>query len=93
MSVGEQCQVMFSWLLKALVRLQATEGTFSKETFDELCWTLTSKKNWKPSIQKGLCSQKDCFKLFCLFNLLSEDRYPLVIIQPEVSEKTRKMDR
>ncbi|KAI2665376.1 hypothetical protein H4Q32_021640 [Labeo rohita] len=64
-------------------QLKATEGTFNKEIFDELCWTMTSKKNCKPSIQQGLCSQKDCFKLFCLFNLLSEDRYPLVIIQPE----------
>jgi len=75
------------------VHLQATEGTFNKETFDELCWTLTSKKNFKPSTQQHLCSQKDCFKLFCLFNLLSEDRYPLVIIQPEVREKTRKRVR
>ncbi|XP_059361291.1 differentially expressed in FDCP 6 homolog isoform X3 [Carassius carassius] len=65
-------------------QLKATEGTFCKETFDDLCWTMTSKKNCKPSVQQGLCSPKDCFKLFCLFNLLSEDRYPLVIIQPEI---------
>lgn len=45
---------------------------------------MTAKKNLKPSIQQGVCSQSDCFKLFCLFNLLSEDRYPLVIVQPEV---------
>uniref|UniRef100_A0A8C1ZBY6 DEF6 guanine nucleotide exchange factor c n=1 Tax=Cyprinus carpio TaxID=7962 RepID=A0A8C1ZBY6_CYPCA len=70
--------------LNKYILAKATEGTFSKETFDDLCWTMTSKKNCKPSIQQGLCSPKDCFKLFCLFNLLSEDRYPLVIIQPEL---------
>ncbi|XP_016091680.1 differentially expressed in FDCP 6 homolog [Sinocyclocheilus grahami] len=72
-------------------QLKATEGTFSKEAFDDLCWTMTSKKNCKPSIQQGLCSQKDCFKLFCLFNLLSEDRYPLVIIQPELEYLLKKV--
>ncbi|XP_026065464.1 differentially expressed in FDCP 6 homolog isoform X3 [Carassius auratus] len=70
--------------LNKYILAKATEGTFCKETFDDLCWTMTSKKNCKPIIQQGLCSAKDCFKLFCLFNLLSEDRYPLVIIQPEI---------
>ncbi|XP_067284273.1 differentially expressed in FDCP 6 homolog isoform X1 [Pseudorasbora parva] len=77
--------------LNKYILAKATEGTFSKEIFDELCWTLTSKKNFKPSIQHGLCSQKDCFKLFCLFNLLSEDRYPLVIIQPELEYLLKKI--
>ncbi|XP_051748132.1 differentially expressed in FDCP 6 homolog isoform X2 [Ctenopharyngodon idella] len=77
--------------LNKYILAKATEGTFNKETFDELCWTLTSKKNCKPSIQQGLCSQKDCFKLFCLFNLLSEDRYPLVIIQPELEYLLKKI--
>ncbi|XP_043092511.1 differentially expressed in FDCP 6 homolog [Puntigrus tetrazona] len=77
--------------LNKYILAKATEGTFSKETFDELCWTMTSKKNCKPSIQQGLCSHKDCFKLFCLFNLLSEDRYPLVIIQPELEYLLKKI--
>lgn len=70
---------------------KATEGTFNKETFDELCWMMSSKKNCKPSVYQGLCSQRDCFKLFCLFNLLSEDRYPLVIIQPELEYLLKKI--
>ncbi|TRY93136.1 hypothetical protein DNTS_016479 [Danionella cerebrum] len=70
--------------LNKYILAKATEGTFNKEIFDELCWTMTSKKNCKAAIQQGLCSARDCFKLFCLFNLLSEDRYPLVIIQPEL---------
>ncbi|KAK2892715.1 hypothetical protein QQF64_035484 [Cirrhinus molitorella] len=77
--------------LNKYILAKATEGTFNKEIFDELCWTMTSKKNCKPSIQQGLCSQKDCFKLFCLFNLLSEDRYPLVIIQPELEYLLKKI--
>ncbi|XP_016399931.1 differentially expressed in FDCP 6-like isoform X2 [Sinocyclocheilus rhinocerous] len=77
--------------LNKYILAKATEGTFSKEAFDDLCWTMTSKKNCKPSVQQGLCSQKDCFKLFCLFNLLSEDRYPLVIIQPELEYLLKKI--
>ncbi|XP_055046645.2 differentially expressed in FDCP 6 homolog isoform X1 [Misgurnus anguillicaudatus] len=77
--------------LNQYIVAKATEGTFNKEIFDELCWTMTSKKNCKPSSYQGLCSQRDCFKLFCLFNLLSEDRYPLVIIQPELEYLLKKI--
>lgn len=65
---------------------QVKEGTFDKEQFDDLCWMMTMKKNFKGVQKEGLLSDKDCFKLFCLFNLLSEDRYPLVMIQEEVKE-------
>ncbi|KAM9468369.1 uncharacterized protein def6c [Clarias gariepinus] len=77
--------------LNKYILAKATEGTFDKETFDELCWMMTAKKNFKPSVLHGVCSQRDCFKLFCLFNLLSEDRYPLVIIQPELDYLLKKI--
>ncbi|XP_027007157.2 differentially expressed in FDCP 6 homolog [Tachysurus fulvidraco] len=77
--------------LNKYILAKATDGTFNKETFDELCWMMTAKKNFKPSIQQGVCSQRDCFELFCLFNLLSEDRYPLVIIQPELEYLLKKI--
>ncbi|KAF5899746.1 differentially expressed in FDCP 6, partial [Clarias magur] len=77
--------------LNKYILAKATEGTFDKETFDELCWMMTAKKNFKPSVLHGVCSQRDCFKLFCLFNLLSEDRYPLVIIQPELEYLLKKI--
>lgn len=77
--------------LNKYILAKVTDGTFNKEIFDELCWTMSSKKNCKPSVQQGLCSQRDCFKLFCLFNLLSEDRYPLVIIQPELEYLLKKI--
>lgn len=58
---------------------------FDKEKFDDLCWMMTSKKNFKQGLMGKLLSERDFFKLFCLFNLLSEDRYPLVMIPEEVT--------
>lgn len=67
-----------------LLFLQVKEGTFDKEKFDDLCWMMTMKKNFTGVLQNGLLTERNCFKLFCLFNLLSEDHYPLVIIVEEV---------
>ncbi|NXE27501.1 DEFI6 protein, partial [Ardeotis kori] len=61
------------------------EGAFVKENFDELCWTLTAKKNYKPDRNgNSIISHQDAFKLWCLFNFLSEDKYPLVMVPDEV---------
>lgn len=61
------------------------EGAFVKENFDELCWTLTAKKNYKPDRNgNSVVSHQDAFKLWCLFNFLSEDKYPLVMVPDEV---------
>lgn len=62
---------------------KVVEGTFIKENVDELCWTLTAKKNYRPE-GKSILPGKDAFRLWCLFIFLSEDRYPLVIIPDEV---------
>ncbi|KAM9772120.1 differentially expressed in FDCP 6 homolog [Syngnathus typhle] len=68
------------------------EGMFDKEKFDDLCWTMTMKKNRKgPPPEGALLSERNCFKLFCLFNLLSEDRYPLVMIPQEVEYLLKKI--
>ncbi|XP_070709696.1 differentially expressed in FDCP 6 homolog [Pempheris klunzingeri] len=67
------------------------EGMFDKEKFDDLCWMMTSKKNFKGLPQGALLSERDCFKLFCLFNLLSEDRYPLVMIPEEMEYLLKKI--
>ncbi|XP_042566026.1 differentially expressed in FDCP 6 homolog [Clupea harengus] len=77
--------------LNNYILAKAQEGTFNKEMFDELCWMMTSKKKYKPSVEKGLCSGKNSFKLFCLFNLLSEDHYPLVMIPQEVEYLLKKI--
>ncbi|XP_061570770.1 differentially expressed in FDCP 6 [Cololabis saira] len=67
------------------------EGMFDKEKFDDLCWMMTKKKNFKGVPQGSLLSERACFKLFCLFNLLSEDRYPLVMIAEEVEYLLKKI--
>ncbi|KAI1888102.1 hypothetical protein AGOR_G00181590 [Albula goreensis] len=77
--------------LNKYILAKAKEGTFNKETFDDLCWMMTAKKNHKPSMPVGVCSRQDCFKLFCLFNLLSEDHYPLVMIPAEVEYLMKKI--
>ncbi|NXH54356.1 DEFI6 protein, partial [Rhabdornis inornatus] len=68
------------------------EGAFVKENFDELCWTLTAKKNYKPDRNgNSVVSHKDAFKLWCLFNFLSEDKYPLVMVPDEVEYLLKKI--
>ncbi|XP_034433952.1 differentially expressed in FDCP 6 homolog isoform X2 [Hippoglossus hippoglossus] len=67
------------------------EGMFDKEKFDDLCWMMTMKKNFRGIPQGALLSERDCFKLFCLFNLLSEDRYPLMMIPEEVEYLLKKI--
>lgn len=48
-----------------------------------MCWTLCSRKNLDQS--KLIISNDDAFKIWCIFNFLSEDRYPLIIVTEEVS--------
>ncbi|NXC10575.1 DEFI6 protein, partial [Orthonyx spaldingii] len=68
------------------------EGAFVKENFDELCWTLTAKKNYKPDRNgNSVVSHRDAFKLWCLFNFLSEDKYPLVMVPDEVEYLLKKI--
>lgn len=64
---------------------QVEEGAFVKEHFDELCWTLTAKKNYQvDSNGNSMLSNQDAFRLWCLFNFLSEDKYPLIMVPDEV---------
>ncbi|XP_042191366.1 LOW QUALITY PROTEIN: differentially expressed in FDCP 6-like [Callorhinchus milii] len=58
------------------------EGRFVKENCNELCRMLTAKKKLQHN-GTGLLSERDTFKLWCLFNFLSEDSYPLVIVKEE----------
>ncbi|XP_056434633.1 differentially expressed in FDCP 6 [Gadus chalcogrammus] len=66
------------------------EGTFDKEKFDDVCWMMTRKKNYLTLPQGSLLSENDSFKLFCLFNLLSEDRYPLLMVAEEAEYLVKK---
>ncbi|KAM8977262.1 differentially expressed in FDCP 6 homolog [Pelodytes ibericus] len=65
------------------------DGSFVKEHFHELCWTLTAKKNYRP--KGAVLPNKDAFHLWCLFNYLSEDTYPLVMVPDEVQYLLQKL--
>ncbi|XP_073431721.1 differentially expressed in FDCP 6 homolog [Dendrobates tinctorius] len=68
---------------------KVVDGSFVKESFHELCWTLTAKKNYRPF---GVTLPKeDAFHLWCLFNYLSEDTYPLTMVPDEVQYLLQKL--
>ncbi|XP_028308858.1 differentially expressed in FDCP 6 homolog isoform X2 [Gouania willdenowi] len=68
------------------------EGSFNKEDVDELCWTLTAKKNYQPDRgSNNVLPERDAFRLWCLFNFLSEDKYPLVMVADEVEYLLKKI--
>lgn len=68
------------------------EGSFVKENVDELCWTLTAKKNYRTDRNSDtVLPEKDAFRLWCLFNFLSEDKYPLVMVPDEVEYLLKKI--
>ncbi|XP_067091714.1 differentially expressed in FDCP 6 homolog [Osmerus mordax] len=69
---------------------KVVEGTFDKEKVDELCWTLCSNKNYHPK-DGGILSHDDALRLWCLFNFLSEDKYPLVLVSDEVEYLLKKL--
>ncbi|XP_035376015.1 differentially expressed in FDCP 6 homolog isoform X2 [Electrophorus electricus] len=71
---------------------KVVEGTFDKEEVDELCWTLCSKKFYHPSTNHtAVLTNKDAGRLWCLFNFLSEDKYPLVLVAEEVEYLLKKI--
>ncbi|XP_060912891.1 differentially expressed in FDCP 6 homolog isoform X1 [Labrus mixtus] len=70
---------------------KVVDGSFIKENVDELCWTLTAKKNYQPDkTSNTILPEKDAFRLWCLFNFLSEDKYPLVMVPDEVEYLLKK---
>lgn len=68
-----------------LFPLQVTEN-FDRHDFNKMCWTLCSRKNLV--LSKLMISNDDAFKIWCIFNFLCEDQYPLVITTEEVSVQT-----
>ncbi|XP_020503940.1 differentially expressed in FDCP 6 homolog isoform X2 [Labrus bergylta] len=70
---------------------KVVDGSFIKENVDELCWTLTAKKNYQTDkTSNTVLPEKDAFRLWCLFNFLSEDKYPLVMVPDEVEYLLKK---
>lgn len=80
-----ECVPTVSSCLHPFFLSQVIEGSFVKENVDELCWTLTAKKNYQTDKNSDtVLPEKDAFRLWCLFNFLSEDKYPLVMVPDEV---------
>uniref|UniRef100_A0A8C7FCG2 DEF6 guanine nucleotide exchange factor a n=1 Tax=Oncorhynchus kisutch TaxID=8019 RepID=A0A8C7FCG2_ONCKI len=74
-----------------LDKVKSCTQTHPKQV-DELCWTLTAKKNYKPAKDnKNVLPGKDAFHLWSLFNFLSEDKYPLVMVPDEVEYLLKKI--
>ncbi|XP_047452558.1 switch-associated protein 70b [Mugil cephalus] len=69
--------------------LDKVTDNFDRQDFNKMCWTLCFRKN----LGQGqlLISNDDAFKIWCIFNFLSEDRYPLIIVTEEIEYFLRKL--
>ncbi|XP_077941562.1 switch-associated protein 70 [Gasterosteus aculeatus] len=62
--------------------LDKVHGEFDLVEFNKICWLLCYKKNI--CTKRLLFSEDKAFKVWCIFNFLSEDKYPLVIVTEEI---------
>ncbi|XP_061679289.1 switch-associated protein 70b [Syngnathoides biaculeatus] len=69
--------------------LDKVTDNFDRQDFDRMCWTLCSRKNLDQN--QLLISNEDAFKIWCIFNFLSEDSYPPVIVTEEMEYFLRKL--
>ncbi|KAK9516277.1 hypothetical protein VZT92_024218 [Zoarces viviparus] len=69
--------------------LDKVTGNFDLHDFNKMCWTLSNRKNL--DLSQLLISPDDAFKIWCIFNFLSEDRYPLTIVTEEIEYFLRKL--
>uniref|UniRef100_A0A8C7TJZ2 Switch-associated protein 70 n=1 Tax=Oncorhynchus mykiss TaxID=8022 RepID=A0A8C7TJZ2_ONCMY len=61
--------------------LDKVQDNFNRQDFNRMCWTLCARKNLNRT--HLLISDEDAFKIWCIFNFLSEDKYPLAIVTEE----------
>uniref|UniRef100_A0A8C6SYD6 SWAP70 N-terminal EF-hand domain-containing protein n=1 Tax=Neogobius melanostomus TaxID=47308 RepID=A0A8C6SYD6_9GOBI len=61
--------------------LNKPQDDFATLELFKFCWTLSYKKNLSRHLH---ISRDDAFKVWCIFNFLSENKYPLFIITQEV---------
>ncbi|XP_029909122.1 switch-associated protein 70b [Myripristis murdjan] len=69
--------------------LDKVKDNFDRQDFNRMCWTLCARKNLDRS--HLIISDEDGFRVWCIFNFLSEDRYPLVIVTEEIEYFLRKL--
>ncbi|TMS05626.1 Switch-associated protein 70 [Larimichthys crocea] len=69
--------------------LDKVTDNFDRQEFNKMCWLLCSRKNLDQN--QLFISSDDAFKIWCIFNFLSEDRYPLTIVTEEIEYFLRKL--
>ncbi|XP_038873152.1 switch-associated protein 70-like isoform X2 [Salvelinus namaycush] len=69
--------------------LDKVQDNFNRQDFNRMCWTLCARKNLNRT--HLLISDEDAFKIWCIFNFLSEDKYPLAIATEEIEYFLRKL--
>ncbi|KAK3561827.1 hypothetical protein QTP86_017063 [Hemibagrus guttatus] len=69
--------------------LDRIQGQFDFMELNKMCWTLCAPKNI--TTNRMLISDDDAFRIWCIFNFLSEDRYPLMIVTEEIEYFLRKL--
>uniref|UniRef100_A0A3P8XF12 Switch-associated protein 70 n=1 Tax=Esox lucius TaxID=8010 RepID=A0A3P8XF12_ESOLU len=69
--------------------LDKVQDNFDRQDFNRMCWTLCARKNLNRT--NILISDEDAFKIWCIFNFLSEDTYPLTIVAEEIEYFLRKL--
>uniref|UniRef100_A0A9J7XM82 Switch-associated protein 70 n=1 Tax=Cyprinus carpio carpio TaxID=630221 RepID=A0A9J7XM82_CYPCA len=71
---------------KSQLKIQAN---FDFNELNKMCWTLSAPK--RISSKHLLISGADTFKVWCIFNFLSEDKYPLHIVTEELEYFLRRL--
>ncbi|XP_051005173.1 switch-associated protein 70 isoform X1 [Acomys russatus] len=69
--------------------LEKVQDNFDKIEFNRMCWTLCVKKNLTKN--PLLITEDDAFKVWVIFNFLSEDKYPLIIVPEEIEYLLKKL--
>ncbi|KAI5945350.1 switch-associated protein 70 isoform X2 [Manis javanica] len=69
--------------------LEKVQDNFDKIEFNRMCWTLCVKKNLTKN--PLLIMEEDAFKIWVIFNFLSEDKYPLIIVPEEIEYLLKKL--
>ncbi|XP_056318342.1 switch-associated protein 70 [Danio aesculapii] len=69
--------------------LSKIQPNFDFVELNKMCWTLSAPKHI--NTMNLLMSEKDAFRVWCIFNFLSEDKYPLTIATEELEYFLRKL--
>ncbi|XP_059373299.1 switch-associated protein 70-like [Carassius carassius] len=69
--------------------LDKIQANFDFNELNKMCWTLSAPKHI--SCKHLLISGVDGFKVWCIFNYLSEDKYPLQIVIEELEYFLHKL--